>query len=97
MRIARVIGTVTGPLKDPPLTGQKLLVVEPVDAYGTVSGPQEVATDTVGAGVGDWVLVALGSAARQPGSTRGLATDASIVVILEEIKIGTTTTYHSLA
>jgi len=95
MRIARVVGTATGPVKDPPLTGHTLLVVEPVDATGTAVGPHEVVTDTVGAGVGDWVLVASGSGARQPDRTRGIATDASAVVILEELKLGGETTYRS--
>lgn len=95
MRIARVVGTATGPVKDPPLTGHTLLVVEPVDATGTAVGPHEVVTDTVGAGVGDWVLVATGSGARQPDRTRGIATDASAVVILEEVKLGAETTYRS--
>ncbi|MCZ7534112.1 MAG: EutN/CcmL family microcompartment protein [Acidimicrobiia bacterium] len=97
MRIARVIGTATGPIKDPPLSGHTLLVIEPVDAHGKANGPHEVATDAaIGAGVGDWVLVATGSAARQPGPVRGIATDASIVMILEEIRLGAETTYHSL-
>lgn len=96
MRIARVVGTATGSVKDPPLTGQTLLIVEPVDAHGASVGPHEVATDAaVGAGVGDWVLIATGSSARQPGSTRGVATDASVVLILEELKLGAETTYYS--
>ncbi|MEZ5176365.1 MAG: EutN/CcmL family microcompartment protein [Acidimicrobiia bacterium] len=96
MRIARVVGTATGSVKDPPLTGHKLLIVEPVDAKGKTVGPHEVVTDAaVGAGVGDWVLIATGSAARQPGSTTGVATDASVVIILEELKIGNETTYYS--
>ncbi len=95
MRIARVVGTTTGSLKDPNLTGHTLLVVVPVDATGTTTGPHEVVTDTVGAGVGDWVLIAMGSGARQSDRTRGIATDGSAVVILEEVKLGAKTTYRS--
>jgi len=95
MKIARVVGTATGPMKDPPLTGQKLLVVEPLDAGGTVVWPHEVVTDAVGAGVGDWVLVATGSAARQSHRTRAVPTDGTAVVILEEVKIGDESTYRS--
>lgn len=93
MRIARVIGTATAPVKDPPLTGQSLLVVEPLDVRGNVAGTHEVVTDTVGAGVGDWVLVAYGSAARQPSKTRGVPTDAAVVAILDEVKVGEESTY----
>lgn len=95
MRIARVVGTATASVKDPPLTGQSLLVVETTDASGGTPGPQEVAVDTLGAGVGDWVLVAFGSAARQPGRTKGVPADAAVVAILEELKVGDRTTYRS--
>jgi microcompartment protein CcmK/EutM len=95
MRIGKVVGTATSSVKDPPLTGQSLLVVEPVDAAGESIGPQEVAVDTVGAGSGDWVLVAYGSAARQPGKARGAPADAAVVAILEELKVGDQITYRS--
>ena len=46
-------------------------------------GPEFVAVDGVGAGEGDLVLVATGSAARELASTRGVATDATIVAIVD--------------
>lgn len=96
MQIARVVGTATAPVKDPPLTGQSLLVVESLDVWGNPSGTHDVVTDTVGAGVGDWVLVVRGSAARQPAKTRGVPTDAAVVAILDEVKVGEESTYRSL-
>ena len=47
MKIARVIGSVTGTVKDGRLVGQKLLVVDIVDASGAVLKPSQVVTDTL--------------------------------------------------
>jgi len=52
MKIARVIGSVTGTVKDGRLVGQKLLLVDIVDARGAVLNPSQVITDSCGAGVG---------------------------------------------
>ncbi|MDH4117173.1 MAG: EutN/CcmL family microcompartment protein [Acidimicrobiia bacterium] len=87
MRLARVVGNVTGTIKDGSLTGRKLLVVDLVDSSGAVVDAGHVALDTVGAGAGDSVLVSTGSAARHAGSSAGLPTDMAIVLIVEEITI----------
>ncbi len=87
MHLASVVGRASGTLKDPPLTGVKLLVVQPIDAAGNHIGPTEIVTDAVGAGIGDTVLVATGSAARQPAAVRGLATDASAVMIVDDVSL----------
>ncbi len=88
MHLARVIGSATGTVKDPPLAGVKLLVVQPVDEKGKNAGATEIVADVVGAGNGDLVLVAVGSAARQPAATRGVATDATAVAIIDDVTIG---------
>ena len=87
MRIARVIGTLTATVKDAGLGGQKLLVVDVVDAAGAVIERGLVVTDVCGAGVGEAVLVAMGSAARLPAGTAGLATDATAIAIIDEISL----------
>jgi len=87
MHLANVIGRASGTLKDPPMTGIKLLVVQPVDGAGNETGPSEIVTDAVGAGIGDTVLVATGSAARQPAAMRGVATDASAIMIVDDVAI----------
>jgi microcompartment protein CcmK/EutM len=76
---------VTGTVKDPSLSGHKLLLVNLVDASGTVVTTHQIVVDAVGAGTGDLVLVASGSAARQTATTRGSATDATAVAIIDEI------------
>jgi microcompartment protein CcmK/EutM len=85
MRLGRVIGTVTGTVKDRALTGRKLLLIDLVDAEGNVIEVDQVAVDTVGAGEGDLVLVAAGSAARQATDALGLPADLAVVVIVEEV------------
>ncbi|CAN5288683.1 propanediol utilization microcompartment protein PduN [soil metagenome] len=85
MRLARVVGTVTGTMKDHALTGKKLLLVDLVDSSGAVVDSDQVAVDTVGAGAGDLVLVAGGSAARQAASAIGLPTDLAVVMIVDEL------------
>ena len=85
MQLGRVVGMVTGTVKDPSLSGHKLLLVNLVDGAGTVVTTHQIVVDAVGAGTGDLVLVASGSAARQTASTRGSATDATAVAIIDEI------------
>ncbi len=88
MKLARVIGTVTAAVKDAQLAGSKLLVCDIVDGNGQVLEPAIVAVDTVGAGVGENVLVVFGSAARLPAGASALPTDAAITAIVDHVKIG---------
>jgi len=87
MKLARVSGLVTGTIKTGQLTGQKLLVVDFIDAKGKVLEAGAVATDVCGAGFGDLVVIATGSAARLPSEMAGIPTDATIVAIIDEIKL----------
>lgn len=80
MEVCRVVGCLTSTAKDPKLVGLKLLVVKPELA---AAGEVFVAVDTVGAGVGELVLVVKGGAAREAAATRGVPTDASIVAIID--------------
>ena len=56
MHLARVIGTVVATVKNEPLDGRKLLVIQPVDARGGDDGRPLVAVDSSGAGVGETVI-----------------------------------------
>lgn len=85
MRLGRVVGTVTGTVKDRALAGRTLLLIDLVDSSGTVVEFDQVAVDTVGAGQGDLVLVAAGSAARQAAAAIGLPTDLAVVLIVDEV------------
>lgn len=88
MKLALVTGTVEATVKDPSLTGAKLLLTDLVDGKGKVTDPALVAVDTCGAGVGDMVLLTLNDAARMPPKTAGAATDATIVAIVDRVTLG---------
>ena len=81
-----VIGTVTGSVvstrKNDRLVGQKLLIVRPMD--GMEEKGDFVAIDNVGAGIGEQVLVARGSAARIGCGLEDAPVDAAIVGIIDE-------------
>ena len=73
MILGRVIGEIHGTIKHPFYDGKKLLVVEKTSSAGVATGDYLVAADSVGAGVGEAVLVLdEGTGARQVfGSTDG--------------------------
>lgn len=87
MLIARVVGSAVSTIKDLRLTGLKLLLVCETNPYGEQVGDPFVATDTVGAGEGELVLVVTGSAARQTEKTTGCATDAAIIGVLDSLEL----------
>jgi ethanolamine utilization protein EutN len=87
MRIARVTGTATATVKAPGLNGKKLMVVDVVDAKGTVLEPARVAVDATGAGKGDLCLMVEGSSARLPATVAGLPVDATLIGIIDSVSI----------
>ncbi|MBZ0112357.1 MAG: EutN/CcmL family microcompartment protein [Thermoanaerobaculia bacterium] len=88
MLLGRVAGTVVSTHKDPGLVGQVFLVVRQIDIDGKETGGYVVANDAVGAGVGEVVLYASGSSARQTESTQGKACDAVIMAIVDSWEVG---------
>jgi len=88
MMVAKVIGTVVCTQKDPRLAGAKLQVVEPISMLTQASeGKPLVAIDTVGAGLGEIVLVVSGSSARQTAATTNTPVDAVIMGIVDCIDL----------
>ncbi|WP_275453059.1 EutN/CcmL family microcompartment protein [Levilactobacillus spicheri] len=63
--MAKVVGSVVSTQKDPSLVGRKLMIVQPVNSDGQSVRHQEVAADSVGAGVGEYVLLVRGAGARR--------------------------------
>jgi len=57
MLIARVIGEIVATQKHPSHQGCRILMVQPLNLDGSDRGDALVAMDSVGAGVGDRVLV----------------------------------------
>ena len=87
MKIAKVRGTVTSTQKDPSLRGVKLLMLQLIDENGNLLPVYEVAADSVGAGVDEWVLVSCGSAARQVIGNEQRPLDAAVVAIIDTIHV----------
>lgn len=86
MIVGQVVGTVVATRKSESLVGQKLLVLKPLH----ISSDHDtylIAVDTVGAGVGETVLVVSGSGARKALQKNDAPVDAAIVGIVDTIKI----------
>ncbi len=82
MIIGKIVGNVVSTKKNENLTGGKFLVVE---VYSSMANDKRkmVAVDNVGAGMGDIVLVAQGSAARLACQDEKLPIDAAVVGIVD--------------
>jgi len=85
--IAKVIGTTVATIKDEKLVGRKLLIVRQTDERGSPLGKPYVAVDTVDAGVGDLVLTAAGSSARQTNITKDTPVDAVIMAVIDSLEV----------
>jgi microcompartment protein CcmK/EutM len=88
MYLARVVGTLVASRKEPSLEGLKFLVLKQLDAAGQETGAYRVAADAVGAGPGEVVLYATGSAARQTTLTHERPCDGVIMAIVDQLEVG---------
>ena len=86
MLLGKVVGTVVSTNKEQELNGLKLLLVRGADVSGNANGPLVVAIDAVGAGLGEIVLYASGSSARQTKVTKDRPVDATIMAIVDAIE-----------
>lgn len=87
MQMAKVRGTVVSTQKEPSLRGSKLLLLQLLDEEGRPLPGYEVAADTVGAGIDEWVLVSRGSAARQIPGNENRPLDALVVAIIDTVSV----------
>ena len=87
MQLGRVIGNVVSTIKDAPLVGRTLLVIQPIDPRGAASGKPIVAIDAVGAGAGEIIYWCRGKEASFPFLPVEPPTDATIVGIVDENNI----------
>ena len=90
MILAEVIGTVVSPSEQmPALDHQKLLVVRPIKPSGErATAKPRIAIDTIGAGVGDRVLVIdEGNSGRQILGAPDAAVKTLIVGYVDEVEV----------
>lgn len=90
MKLATVVGQVVSTVKQSGLDNLSLLVLREGE-----DGPTFVAVDLVGAGDGDVVLVATGSAARVCPQARDAPTDSAVVGIVDSVIHGGSVTYRT--
>ncbi|HZL88249.1 MAG TPA: EutN/CcmL family microcompartment protein [Pirellulaceae bacterium] len=93
MFVAKVTGSLVSTQKVSSMKGFKLLVVEPFrvepnkrDSLVT-TGRTFVAVDTLGAGVGDFVLLTQGSSARMTPETKNMPVDAVVIGIVDTVHV----------
>lgn len=90
MRLAKVVGTIVSTQKDPHLMGCKLMIVKKIDENGNFekysSSSTSIAVDTVGAGIGETVIITSGSTARFVYGDKTTPVDMTIVGIVDEIQ-----------
>ena len=82
MIVGKVVGSIVSTRKNENLIGSKFMVVEPLAELGDAT-KKIVAVDNVGAGIGEIVLVAVGSAARIGCGMAEAPVDAAIVGIVD--------------
>ncbi len=87
MILGKVVGTVWATRKDEKLVGMKLQIVQHVELDLSLKRSFVVAVDSVGAGVGEIVLVAQGSSARQTKLTHNMPIDAIIMAIVDTLDV----------
>ena len=88
MQIGRVIGTVVSTQKHHKMDGAKLLLVQPLTLEGASKGVAVLAIDSVGAGVGETVLLVVeGKAAGDALRRKGAPVDAAIIGIVDAVTV----------
>ena len=88
MQIGRVLGTLVSTQKHHKLNGAKLLIVQPLALDGSPRGTAILAIDSVGAGVGERVLLVIeGRAAGEALRRRAAPVDAAIIGIIDRVDV----------
>ena len=83
MVAGKVVGSIVSTRKNDKLIGNKFMIVELVGSM-TGNAKQLIAIDNIGAGIGEYVMVAQGSAARVGCDMADAPVDAAIVGIIDD-------------
>ena len=88
MQIGRVVGTVVATQKHGKLDGAKLLLVQPLGLDDAPRGVALLTIDSVGAGVGERVLIVIeGRAAGDALGRKAAPVDAAIIGIIDHVDL----------
>ena len=85
MKLGKIVGTVVSTQKDQKIETLRLYIVRDLSLELAEKPTFVVAADSVGAGVGEVVLYASGSSARQTDMTSNRPIDATIMAIVDQI------------
>jgi len=83
MLAGKVVGSIVSTRKNDKLIGNKFMIVE-IASSMRAKEQQLIAIDNIGAGIGEYVLVAQGSAARIGCDMKDAPVDAAIVGIIDD-------------
>ena len=88
MILGKVVGSVWATRKDESLVGLKFMIVKHLNLDYSEKEQFMIATDSVQAGIGDVVLIATGSSARQTSVTKNKCIDAVIMAVVDKLDVG---------
>jgi ethanolamine utilization protein EutN len=87
MFLGQVVGTVVSTMKDSALTGQRLLIVQPIKPDLTETGKCIVMLDAVGVGPGELIYWCRGKESSFPFLPAEVPTDNTIVGVVDNIHL----------
>ena len=94
MLLGKVVGTLVASRKDEKLEGFKFLVVRRLNVENEEAGDYVIAADAVQAGIGDVVMYATGSSARQTVVTDKRPCDAVIMAVVDTWEVNGVVKYQ---
>ena len=87
MYLGRVVGSVWCTVKNPDMTGCRMLIVQPLTPELTNTGKQLICTDTMGSGAGEIVYWVRGKEASFPFLPAEPPLDTTIVGIVDHVHV----------
>ncbi len=86
MIIGHIVGNITSVAKVKELRPAKIYLAQIQDFNIKSTKRFEAVIDSVGVGIGDYVLISMGSAARMPKLISGMPSDATVVARIDNIE-----------
>lgn len=88
MFIAEIVGNIVSTQKNPHLSGNRLLIAQPLNLEGEETGPELIALDRVDAGEGDRVLLVKdGGSSRIAFDDDQIPIQAFVLAVIDSIEV----------